>query len=534
MAFNNGPIRVDFYLAPRLTNELKPENRLGSRTLSFWPTNAHIYSNTEVLVPFDGTLPTTVVDGVYRLAVSIDAGEAIAEFDEGNNEVAAGADITVRRPRPDLEPITEGLTMSSPIVAGQPFTITVKVRNHGPGALKGPANFDVRFRAVPVGAADPLGGIVLATTPVMIPTGSQLPAQGNLEVTRTMTAPAAAGQFHLGIDVDYAPSGSSGAVLEEHEDNNNLLAGPFSVSPPPRPDLIMYELVLEKSINPMSAGYPMVKKLKIFNQGTAAVPVGARMSIAVRASTDDVFDDSDYPLDLTADEIPTGFLEPQTGVDITNDVFLNGDIPPGSYFVVGKVNHDGSIDESNLGNNTTVSSEKLDIVDPCAPLPKATYADAARVFNEILTDETHPDGTPGAPTQTCTNYAEDRDFFDATLDSPTHENICNAAFRKAHEAKQFVERALLAALHRACAKDELSLFVAEHATWLAAKAAADEFVVERGKAKSDCDTAAAINDIPVDSRRYCQCSNGAYLSGEPPPYPGQPDCPTRTFVPAPQ
>jgi CARDB len=523
------------------------------------PLDAH----TERDIP-PATTNVVLEPGKYQLRVEVDAHDnpgfgAVQEANEGNNNLSAGTfEVTVS----DLEPMT--LSFQDEVPFGQFFPITAGVLNSGPGDLLGPASYKLDFRAIPCtvvstgecAVGDNIDGALIASVNETVTANSPFMAGELRSVSATTTAALSVGTYRIQLDVD-DPAGtgtSFGQVREDDEFNNSLLSPGFFVvqpAPPPPlppppflPDLIVRDLVVQQDRVPMAAGHGLTVKYTIENIGTARLPAGAIVKTAVQLSQPGSgFNQSGDFLGHGYNDVLKIELSPGASDRMEHEEFLD-DIRAGSYQVVAKVDPFDSYQEVDNDNNVTLGPT-IQVEQVCAQVPTSEHAKAT--FEELLMLSQYPDGTSGPGITLCTSPSggngggevllADFVFFGNAALTPGHGHFCNHNFTDFHikAISLYVFPTLLPAMRRFCAHDpaELHRFALTE-VWEQAKSQAALFVQRRNAAKTACDDAAnAIpSTIPVDSRRYCQCTNTSYFDGQLPPHPGDiVNCPIPVSAP---
>jgi subtilase family serine protease len=155
------------------------------------------------------TVPTTVADGLYYLAVCADVTATLPESNEANNCALAPQQISVSRA--DLR-VTSISAAPASVVAGGSFTMTDTTTNSGAGAAAGSLT---RYRL----SLDPVittGDIAMSSRSLGVLAAG---ASSSAATSVTMSSSAAAGTYYLGACADDAA-----AVSESNESNNCTLA----------------------------------------------------------------------------------------------------------------------------------------------------------------------------------------------------------------------------------------------------------------------------------------------------------------------
>jgi subtilase family serine protease len=202
-----GPFDVGFVLVP--VTPAGPDIAMGpTRTGVLLPAGGTLVSSTPVVVP------GSVTPGQYRVRVVTDAGGAVTEVMEANNETVTGV-VTITPP--DLN--MAGLVVPSVGVAGRTIGIRNSVINTATAPGTSPA-FQVGLYLSADGDID-VGADTLRALRTVTPLGPG--------VTSTATTPVALpttpGSYFIGAIADRA-----GVVIEANE-SNNVEAGAIDIVP---------------------------------------------------------------------------------------------------------------------------------------------------------------------------------------------------------------------------------------------------------------------------------------------------------------
>jgi hypothetical protein len=511
--FSPTEIRVDFYLSPLGDDALLPQNFLGSTEIVFPVVTSASIGEVGVLVSRSGQLPA-IAPGQYRLAIDIDADDAIEELSELNNAVAAGETITVGG-GPDLVPLLTGFSVTTPVEQGGPAILASTVRNAGSGGIAGPANFTVRYRAVPAGG-DELGGTVLGLATVNVPGGTSL-AAGASRAVPSLQVPVSLppGEYQIAVDVDFSTA-ANGAIAEADEDNNSRLLGAMIVQAAASTGFPDYEFRLAQLTHqegdPLGVGHRLFIDVKLVDPGPNLLP---QIFPPIRIVASD--DATIGPTDTTLRNFPqvTDFYNQNI---LTQQVSLvvpwPAGIPAGSYFVGAIIDPDNHLaHEPDKSNNTALVGQVTTAV-LCPRLPKPGQAET--VFDDVFTRSQPLPGFLVPPVAVEGAYChgvglrDDYDFFYSPGDS------CHF-FAPYFEAKQYVELELLPAMQRACVTTLDGLLAASKPDTYQVVVAAFRLKSELEWWKAFCDGEPAT----AHKRRYCSCSNPDFLSWAPPPGPGE-------------
>ena len=518
--YTSEEIRIDFYLSPLGNAALLPSNGIASVDIVL-PEYSSVGANPVfMLVPIEGHLPENIAPGQYRLAVDIDVHDALSETSELDNKVAAGDTITVGG-TPDLEPTSDGATITSPVAPGDPLTIQARVKNRGDGPVTGPATIAVRYRAVPEGG-DELGGTVLGTNALTLGAGVEISPNGQaLLPPLTTTAGLPAGDYEVWIDVDFPDPDD--AVAEADEANNSGFVGSLAVlvGPPtidytfePGSGLIESAYLAGK----IAPGWQLLMKAVGIAKGSRVNPFPE--DVLFVASTDPTFTEGNHHLEHIEYDDPLGLHWKN---NVPEDILIAAswpDLPAGTYHI-GAILFAGPGIDSNPDNNT-LHLGTIKAVQSCDKTP--TYRDAEEVFSKIYRFGGVL-GLTGANGEFCTggqSLQEDFDYFNnQTL---AGGDSCTMLLPYL-DAVVYVENELLPAMQRLCVNRLAGLIAADPSVAGQAKQRAKLLKAELAEAKRRCDRAAGRNPSIAKERLYCTCDNSDYLYWVPTgPRPGDAAC----------
>ncbi len=198
----------------------------------------------ELSLPF--TVPDLPHGRWYYVWAQTDPDASLPETNESNNRRGAWLQVTV----PDLT-LTSLSVAPTPTRAGDPVTVTLRIRNHG----SVPADGSRTSLYVTTSSSSPLTGVApVATVDVPI----LAPGKETQLVQAVNLPPLAAGYYHL---VAVADSGA--AVVEGNETNNRRTAG-FEVAVP-----VITVDTLSVTPSLVSPGQAATASVRIVNRGRA-------------------------------------------------------------------------------------------------------------------------------------------------------------------------------------------------------------------------------------------------------------------------
>jgi hypothetical protein len=516
--YTSGEIRVDFYLSPLGNDALLSGNRIASADIVL-PDYTSVGDDPVFMqVPIEGLLPETLDPGQYRLAVHIDAGDVLDETSELDNKVAAGDTITIGG-TPDLQPTSQGATITSPVAPDQPLTIQARVKNGGAGPVTGPVTIAVRYRAVPAGG-DELGGTVLGTNTLTLGAGVDISPNGQaLLPAFTTTAGLPPGDYEIWVDVDFADPDD--AVAEADEANNSgfvgslgVLVGPGTVDYTfePKSGKVESDYLAGK----IAPGWQLLMKAVGIAKGYRFNPYPE--DVVFVASTDLTFTYGDRQLERVEYDDPLDWKP-----DVPQDILIGAswpDLPPGTYHI-GAILFAGPGIDSNPNNNT-LHLGSIKAVQACAKTP--TYREAEAVFSQIYLSGGVMSLT-GVNGEFCTggkNLQEDHDYFNSvTLDGG---DSCNMLLSYI-DAVAYVTDGLLPQMQQLCIGDLAGLVDQAPTVALQAKERAKQLRTALAKAKRVCDRGARLHPWIAKERAYCTCDNADFIYWLPTgPHPGDAAC----------
>ena len=308
------------YLAPVSGPACCDQARLvgsGGRTVPLSPGAA--YSQTVSL-----KVPDDVAPGQYSLVLVADAAKSVTETDEANNRRAIPITLTA----PDL--VLTALNAPAAVTTQQSISVSWTVKNQGDAAATLPWNDRIYLSTT---AFCCLGNPVVATVSRPMP----LAPGASYTTTKLLTVPnVSAGSYFLHANAD------DGLAIGESNEVNNHRTIPITVT---TPDLVAATLTA-----PASARAQQVVSLgwTVTNPGSGAAK--APWMDAVYLSADQTCCAGDTALATVSH---TAALAPGASYAQTKSVAIPSR-PPGSYFLILKVDTGSAVHEANESNNLRV------------------------------------------------------------------------------------------------------------------------------------------------------------------------------------
>lgn len=281
------------------------------------------------------TIPNGL-SGNYYILVYTDFNKAVPyDSNRANNLAYSPINITAT-PSPDL--MVDNLSTPLSMRAGEPITVYYTVKNQGQAQAGATWSDKLLIMSSPTGANE----IVLATKKY----------QSSLPVSSTYTdsfsiflPPYLNGTYYMAVRTDV-----KNEVYETNETNNEKLQL-VSIATPPPADLVVSHLAFPTSV---MLGEEITMNMHIKNQGTNEAVGNSRQ--ALHFSDDQVFEATADPLfGIQASGIN---LQPGDSTQISLKAKFPA-LPEGYYHGVGRTNIQNVIVESDLSNNTNVSSDTI-------------------------------------------------------------------------------------------------------------------------------------------------------------------------------
>lgn len=298
------------------------------------------FANSSILIPEDAD------PGDYNLIMVADPDDMVDEEDETNNEDLMVFEVL----EPELPDLSGFITSIPGVVnARQVLDISQRVQNNGLGvAPESTAAIYLSDDDVFDSGDTQLGSAAI----VSLPSGSFIIEQ--IEVT--IPDVEAGNYFVFGV-VD------ANEEVEETDETNNTYTVAVEVGAPVFPDLTISSITLdETSVN---AGNEVEVSALISNIGDNQ---SEETTIEFFLSTDEVVDSGDQSLGVEAVD----------RIKVFNSQFVNATyvIPPstsiGDYFILGQVNPNQTLEESDYDNNT--GSTSIEILERLLPDLEVTFA----------------------------------------------------------------------------------------------------------------------------------------------------------------
>ena len=286
---------------------------------------------------------TAAPQGDVIFTATADSGGVVAETDESNN--MRSATVHVREAKPDL--VVSGISVSpSTPKAGDTVTIAATILNQGAVPVAAGSTFQTGFS---------LGGTNSVTL------ASNLPPGGSVVATTTWTAQA--GTYTLKATAD-----SSGVILEDYEDNNDLTVtlAVRQALPNLAPWYLQYGYYTISGLS-FSPAQPVVGDLvtmtcDIYNFGTVAVPQNTSFHVAF--SVNDVLAGT-VPVTLSA-SLPVG------GKTSATMTWSSAGQLPGPVTVKAQADSGNAVAEESDADNLTTTT--LQLYSPASSLVVGSLA----------------------------------------------------------------------------------------------------------------------------------------------------------------
>ncbi len=292
--------------------------------------------------PMEGTfaLPGIggVAPGLFRFLVVSDGANQLPEANEGNNVGSSAATQIDNLPRPDL--VVDVLTVPGVSTFGAPLLVQWTVRNAG-NAPAANWNDQITLRTE--------GGSVVANLGVR-PAGAAAPlAPGaSVNLSQTVNIPLnglTAGSHRIAVTTD-----ASFQLAESDETNNTRTSEALLLSPPPRPDLVVENIVVPPTVTP---GVP-------FNVTWTTRNTGAVVAVAPWTETVSLSVDGEIGGDLLQVSVPVAAPLPAgVSVERSASVLIPHDGIAGTYRGVVTVDVGLQVVEESEVNNAAISAGSL-------------------------------------------------------------------------------------------------------------------------------------------------------------------------------
>ena len=275
--------------------------------------------------------------GTYSIEVCADSSSEVSESNEGNN--CRTESITVAAPpQPDL--IVEDIwTSPTTPIAGQSATLYARIRNQGNANA---AAFSIRYE---------VDGSSIGTDRLTF--GLNAGSSNDESIGYTFTS--------VGTRSYRVVADSSSEVSESNESNNDRSEN-VTVNPPPQPDLVVTDLLMngQTTLPGVRPGDDVRLDFDVLNQGTAGTIPNVHLRWYWGTSQNS-----------TANYIAEGGLgtvnglAPNESERETDASWVIPSLSPGTYWLTSVVDWDGRVSESNEENNTR--SESFAILEPLRP-----------------------------------------------------------------------------------------------------------------------------------------------------------------------
>ncbi len=308
----------------------------GDQVLATFEVPGPLAAGASVVVTRSVTIPA-VENGNRWFIVTTDAGETVQELGSpANNTAVAVSPINISQP--DL--VVDSVTTTEAANFGSAVVVQWIVRNAG-GVPAANWTDLITLRTD--------GGVLLSNLGSR-PAGASAPLAAGASVTlsQTVNLPATGllpGAYRVGVTTD---SGSQ--VTESNEGNNATLGGLIQLTPPPRPDLVVEDIVVPATVVP---GVPFNITWSTRNVGTvvAAGPWSETVSLSADASIGGDL------LQVTVN-VP-GPLAAGATLSQSASVLIPVDGIAGSFRAVVATDTAGQVVEESDANNASISAGAL-------------------------------------------------------------------------------------------------------------------------------------------------------------------------------
>ncbi|MFM7259247.1 MAG: CARDB domain-containing protein [bacterium] len=206
------------------------------------------------------TLPIDYVGGARYLIARTDANGSLSESVETDNDVASAAFQLLPVPAPDLVPSALGVSPGT-LVFGAPATFSFTETNSGSADATGTWSNLVLISTDATPSANDLpvalggtGGVTLAQGGSVLRT-----LNGTLPLSNSLPA----GNYYFIVRSD-----ANASIVEQSDANNTVAAGPFAISRPPLPNLVVSVGSVPAQVG---AGESFSVQLSVQNTGEADV-----------------------------------------------------------------------------------------------------------------------------------------------------------------------------------------------------------------------------------------------------------------------
>lgn len=298
------------------------------------------------------------ISGKYYLIIKTDNGNSIGDVNPNNNIKAKVIDIGLT-PLPDLQITSHAVP--SECQSGQPINIEWTIQNTGAGPTLAPKWFD---------------GIYLSTNSTFDNFDTRLdiqkhdvplPVNAFYKLNLKITLPNyLSGTYYIILKTDTRDD-----VYETNEDKNNLQTIPIHVTMPPPSDLVVTNINVPDNAIP---GKEITISYTVQNHGQ--YPAVGWLKDAIYFSQDKLWDIDDPMLGIIEHYIdlpPNSKTNFKINLNLAKSVLIDstgnitGEMPgvtPGEYVAIVKTDIYNNIREDDLNNNTSISTDKIDVNVP--------------------------------------------------------------------------------------------------------------------------------------------------------------------------
>jgi len=232
--------------------------RLSTLPANAAPLGAGVFYERTVSV----VVPQTFEGGQRYLIVRADDGNAVSEIAVSNNVSASMEFEVLATPAPDLRPLPVGVATEA-LVFGEAVRVDWRGENIGDAPATGSWSDGV-FLSVDqqVNAGDRLLGTVQRSASPL--EQGDPPYDAFLEASLPLDNQTVEGEYFMLVRVD-----TNNAVTESDEANNTLAYGPFMITRPPLPDLVVLDVDAPSAAAP---GDSVLVTWRLRNDGPVAAP----------------------------------------------------------------------------------------------------------------------------------------------------------------------------------------------------------------------------------------------------------------------
>jgi subtilase family serine protease len=369
-----GPSTTRFYLSTNTAVDAS-DVMLGSRSVPLLTPGASDVFSTPL------TLPAATAAGTYYVIAQADSANAVLETIESNNNRAS----STLKVGPDL--LLTAVSAPSSAVAGATITVSDTTKNQGSGMAAGSSTGFYLSANTSIGSTD----IFLGSRPV-----GELGPDGTATATTPLQIPAetAPGSYYVIGRADW-----NNIVAEGTETNNDRASGAIKIGG----DLVL--TAMSASSTGMANG-PITVTDTTKNQGAAPVPESAT---GFYLSSNSSYNSTDVFLGSRV----VGPLGPSGTDSASTQLIIPPGTSPGTYYVIGLSDWNGTVAESTETNNTRSSGAVRigpDLIVTALTAPSSAVAGTGISASDTTTNQ----GGDSAPASVTRFYLSSNFSLDAS------------------------------------------------------------------------------------------------------------------------